>query len=102
VRSFDIAAINYKTVFSSVISLNALFFPLAFKIAAPVMLVQALAYIAMGFLSKAMPQTNIFFVSFPLIITLSLLFIVLAMPVSITVISKAFLNVKDTIMIITR
>lgn len=102
VRSFDITSINYNSVFSSVISLNALFFQLAFKIAAPVLLVQTLAYIAMGFLSKAMPQTNIFFISFPLIITLSLLFIFLALPASISVIAKAFLNVKDTIMVITR
>ncbi|MGD0283100.1 MAG: flagellar biosynthetic protein FliR [Dissulfurispiraceae bacterium] len=102
VRSFDINVINYKGVLSSVLKLNALFFAMAFKIAAPVMLVQTLTYLAMGFLSKAMPQTNIFFISFPVVITLSLIFIVLSLPVSIMVISKAFMNVKDTIMVIAR
>jgi flagellar biosynthetic protein FliR len=102
VRSFDITNINYGRVFSSVIKLNALFFPLAFKIAAPVLIVQVLANLAMGFLSKAIPQANIFIVSFPLLITLGLIFLVLSMPVSTTVIAKAFMNVKDTIMVLTR
>jgi len=102
VRSFDITSVHYSSVFGSVIKMNAYFFPLAFKIAAPVLLVQTLAYMAMGFLSKAMPQTNIFFISFPLILTLSLIFVILALPASFTVISKGFMNVKDAIMMITR
>ncbi len=40
VRSFDITSLDYGGVFSSVIKLNAFFFPLAFKIAAPVLVVQ--------------------------------------------------------------
>ncbi len=56
----------------------------------------------MGFLSKAIPQANIFMISFPVLITLGLIFLVLSMPVSIMVISKAFINVKDTIMVIAR
>lgn len=102
VRSFDITSVHYKSIFGSVIKMNVFFFPLAFKIAAPILLVQTLTYIALGFLSRAMPQTNIFFVSFPLIITLSLIFIILALPASITVIAKGFMNVKDAIMVITR
>ena len=102
VRSFDITSINYNNVFSSVIKLNALFFPIAFKLAAPVLVVQVLTNLAMGFLSKAIPQANIFFISMPLLIVLGLIFIVLSLPVSITVIEKAFMNMKDTIMVITR
>lgn len=102
VRSFDITSINYNGVFSSVIKLNAFFFPLAFKIAAPVLAVQVLTNLAMGFLTKAIPQANIFFISMPLLIVLGLVFIVLSMPVSIAVIEKAFMSMKDTIMVITR
>ncbi|HXW68089.1 MAG TPA: flagellar biosynthetic protein FliR [Dissulfurispiraceae bacterium] len=102
VRSFDITSINYNGVFSSVIKLNAFFFPLAFKIAAPVLVVQVLTNLAMGFLSKTIPQANIFFVSMPLLIVLGLVFMILSMPVSIAVISKAFTSMKDTIMVITR
>jgi flagellar biosynthetic protein FliR len=102
VRSFDISGINYNGVFSSVIKLNAFFFPLAFKIAAPVLVVQVLTNLAMGFLSKAIPQANIFFISMPLLIVLGLVFIVLSLPVSIMVIEKAFVSMKDTITVITR
>jgi flagellar biosynthetic protein FliR len=102
VRSFDLAGINYNGLFSSVIKLNAFFFPLAFKIAAPVLVVQLLTYLAMGFLSKAIPQANIFFIAMPLLIVLGLVFMVLSMPVSIAVIEKAFITMKDTIMVITR
>ena len=101
-RSFDITSINYNNVFSSVMKLNALFFPLAFKLAAPVLVVQVLTNLAMGFLSKAIPQANIFFISMPLLIVLGLIFIVLSLPVSISVIEKAFMSMKDTIIVITR
>ncbi|MBF0505294.1 MAG: flagellar biosynthetic protein FliR [Nitrospirae bacterium] len=102
VRSFDITSLHYTGVFSSVMKLNAFFFPIAFKIAAPVLMVQLLVNLGMGFLSKTIPQANIFFISFPLLITLGIIFIILSIPVSIMVISKAFINVKDTIMVITR
>ena len=68
VRSFDVTAVNYQGIFAAVLKLNSLFFPLAFKIAAPIFLVQVLVNLSMGFLSRAMPQANIFFVSFPLLI----------------------------------
>lgn len=102
VRSFDVSSIRYNGVFSSVIKLNAFFFPMALKIAAPVLLVQLLINLSLGFLSKAIPQANVFFVSFPLLITLGLIFMVLSLPLSIQVISSAFMTVKDTIMVITR
>jgi flagellar biosynthetic protein FliR len=102
VRSFDITNIHYNSVFSSVIKLNAFFFPLAFKVAAPVLVVQVLTNLAMGFVSKAIPQANIFFIAMPLLIALGLIFIILSMPVSLAVIEKAFINMKDTIMMITR
>ncbi len=102
VRSFDITSLHYDGVFSSVMKLNVFFFPLAFKIAAPVLIVQLLVNLAMGFLSKTIPQANIFFIGFPLLITLGIVFLVLSIPLSIIVISKAFMNVKDTIMVITR
>ena len=101
-RSFDITSLNYNGVFSSVMKLNAFFFPLAFKIAAPVLVVQVLTNLAMGFISKAIPQANIFFISMPLLIVLGLIFIVLSLPVSISVIEKAFMSMKDTIIVITR
>jgi flagellar biosynthetic protein FliR len=102
VRSFDIGSIQYRGIFDSIIKLNAILFPLAFKIAAPVILVQVLINLAMGFLSRALPQANIFFISFPLLITSGIIFMALSLPLVLMVVSKAFINVKDAIMVFTR
>ncbi|MDI6729640.1 MAG: flagellar biosynthetic protein FliR [Thermodesulfovibrionales bacterium] len=101
-RSFDISSIQYKGIFDSIIKLNSILFPLAFKIAAPVILVQVLINLAMGFLSRALPQANIFFISFPLLITIGIIFMALSLPLVLMVVSKAFINVKDAIMVFTR
>ncbi len=102
VRSFDVTNIQYVGIFNSVLQLNSILFPLAFKIAAPVILVQVLIIISMGFLSRAFPQANIFFESFPLLILGGVFFAALSMPLALMVISRAFMNVKDAIMVFTR
>ena len=102
VRSFAVSSIHYNGVFEAVIKLNSLMFPLAFKIAAPVMLVQVLANVAMGFLSRALPQANIFMISFPLLIFLGFFFMVVSMPFMTMVTAKSFMHVKDAIAVFTR
>jgi len=102
VRSFDVAPVNYHGIFAAVLKLNALFFPLAFKIAAPIFLVQVLVNLSMGFLSKAMPQANIFFVSFPLLIGVGIIFMALTLGLTFMVMAKSFVYVKDAMMILVR
>lgn len=102
VRSFAITTIQYQGVFDAVMKLNGFLFPLAFKIAAPIFLVQVLVNIGMGFLAKAMPQANIFFVSFPLLIFLGLTSIVLSLSLTVFVLAKSFDHVRDAIMAFTR
>jgi flagellar biosynthetic protein FliR len=102
VRSFNVSDIQYAGIFNAVLQLNSILFPLALKIAAPVILVHMLIYISMGFLSKVFPQANIFFVSFPLLIMSGLFFAALSMPLVLTVVSRAFMNVRDAIMVFTR
>lgn len=102
VRSFDMASVPYKGIFNTIIKMNSLLFPLALKIAAPVLIVQILVNIAMGFLSRAMPQANIFFVSFPILLALGFIFILASMSLSFMIISKSFVYMKDTIMVFTR
>ncbi len=102
VRSFDVGEIRYKGIFDSIIKLNGVLFPLAFKIAAPVLLVQVLINIAMGFISRALPQANIFFISMPLLIFAGIVFVVLSLPLTFMIITKAFTHVKDAIMVFTR
>ncbi len=102
VRSFDMSTVNYNGIFQAILRLNSLLFPLAFKIAAPVMLVQILVNLGMGFLSRALPQANIFFISMPLLIGLGLFFMILSLPFTLTVMAKAFTHVKDAVLVFTR
>ncbi|MCL4456261.1 MAG: flagellar biosynthetic protein FliR [Nitrospirae bacterium] len=102
VRSFDMGEIRYKGIFDSIIKLNGVLFPLAFKIAAPILLVQVMINIAMGFISRALPQANIFFISMPLLIFAGVVFVVLSLPLTFMIISKAFTHVKDAIMVFTK
>lgn len=102
VRSFDIGDVQYGNIFNSVIKLNSILFPLAFKIAAPVMLVMLLIYLSMGFVSKALPQANIFFVAFPLLIFVGIAFAGLSLPLVFMVVSNAFTHVKDALIVFMR
>jgi len=102
IRSFDITAVQYGGMFSAIMKLNAIFFPLAFKIAAPIFLVQVLVNLSMGFLSRAMPQANIFFVSFPLLIGVGIIFMALTLGLTFMVMARSFVHIKDAMMFLVR
>jgi flagellar biosynthesis protein FliR len=102
VRSFDVTSLQYTGVFEAIMKLNAIFFPLAFKIAAPIFLVQVLINLSMGFLSRAMPQANIFFVSFPLLIGAGIIFMALSLGYVFMVMTKSFVHIKDAAMYLVR
>jgi flagellar biosynthesis protein FliR len=102
VRSFEVTSVQYAGIFDAILKLNAIFFPLAFKIAAPIFLVQILVNLSMGFLSKAMPQANIFFVSFPLLIAMGLLFMALSLEFTSMVMTRALVHIKDAALLIVR
>ncbi len=102
IRSFEVTSVRYEGIFQGIIEHSKIMFPLALKIAAPILLVQMLINIAMGFVSKVMPQANIFFVAVPLNIFSGLFFIILSIPVMLAVAARYFINVKDAISVITR
>lgn len=102
IRSFQVTAIRYETIYQGIIEHSKIMFPLALKIAAPILLVQMIINISMGLVSKVMPQANIFFVTVPLNIFSGLLFIVITIPIMLAVIARYFINVKDALQVITR
>ncbi len=65
-------------------------FVLALKIAAPIMLLLTFVYIALGLLARAVPQIQVFFVSFPVTVGLGLLTLALGMPAVISLMGDAF------------
>ncbi|WP_297211708.1 MULTISPECIES: flagellar biosynthetic protein FliR [Thermodesulfovibrio] len=81
----------------NIIEFSYLMFPLALKLSAPVLLVQVLMNIGLGFLSRIMPQANVFFVGFPLILATGIAIMWLSIPIFTMVLSKAFINLKDAL-----
>jgi len=65
-------------------------FIIAIRLSAPIMLLMLLAYVALGLLSRAVPQIQIFFVSFPLTISLGLLAFALSLPVFMSLLHDGF------------
>jgi len=66
------------SVFGQVAAWSSLMFYDAILIAAPVMVSMMLAYVAMGLMSRVVPQLHLFVVGFPLTIAISLLVVALS------------------------
>ncbi len=95
-----IGSFYFPTKFSfagNIMEFSYLMFPLALKLAAPVLLVQVLMNLGLGFLSRIMPQANVFFVGFPLLLATGIAIMWLSMPIFTMVLSKAFINLKDAL-----
>uniref|UniRef100_A0A7C4EKP4 Type III secretion protein n=1 Tax=Thermodesulfovibrio aggregans TaxID=86166 RepID=A0A7C4EKP4_9BACT len=90
------------TILGNVIEFSYLMFPLALKLSAPVLLVQVLMNIGLGFLTRIMPQANVFFVGFPLLLATGVAVMWLSIPIFTMVLSKAFLNLKNTLIMLLR
>lgn len=95
VKSFDFP-MKYSFA-GNIIEFSYLMFPLALKLSAPVLLVQVLMNIGLGFLSRIMPQANVFFVGFPLLLATGIAVMWLSIPIFTMVLSKAFINLKDAL-----
>ncbi|MDX8407295.1 MAG: flagellar biosynthetic protein FliR [Mariprofundaceae bacterium] len=72
-------------------------FMLALKIAAPIMLLLTFVYIALGLLARAVPQIQVFFVSFPITVGLGLLTLALGMPAVIYLMNDAFATLNHSL-----
>ncbi|MEN2994886.1 MAG: flagellar biosynthetic protein FliR [Thermodesulfovibrio sp.] len=95
IKSFDFPS---KFSFSeNIITFSYIMFPLALKLSAPVLLVQVVMNIGLGFLSRIMPQANVFFVGFPLLLVTGIAVMWLSTPIFTMVLSKAFINLKDSL-----
>lgn len=105
IDSFTLYPINHPWSFPALLELTdaaALMFVLALKIAAPIMLLLTLVYIALGLLARAVPQIQVFFVSFPLNIGLGLLTFGLGMPGMIYLMNESFTTLSSQVLLFLR
>jgi len=65
-------------------------FVLALKLVAPVLLLLFFVYVALGLISRAVPQIQVFFVSFPLTVGLGLLTLAFALPAFMSLVHDGF------------
>jgi flagellar biosynthetic protein FliR len=86
---------NIRGLMQEGISLGSKVFIMAVKIAAPVMTGMLIASILFGFLYKAAPQINIFFVSFPVYIFLGFVLLLLSIPIFMHVVGGYFGEIRE-------
>ena len=101
VRSYDLVplgtAINIQGIMTAGVSFTASIFVIALKISAPVVIIMLITNIILGFVSKAAPQMNVFFVGYPLYLFLGFLTMFLSLPVFVFVMGRYFKGIPDEI-----
>ncbi|MFA5073231.1 MAG: flagellar biosynthetic protein FliR [Nitrospirota bacterium] len=90
VGSFDV-----RNLLLPIIGLGSKLFVIALKVAAPVVVLILIANLLLGFVYKAAPQINIFFVAYPVYIVLGFIVMLLSVPLFITVMNSYFSGIKD-------
>ncbi|MFQ5518434.1 MAG: flagellar biosynthetic protein FliR [Mariprofundus sp.] len=100
IDSFTLFPIGHSWAFPALLELTdaaATMFVLSLKIAAPIILLLTFVYIALGLLARAVPQIQVFFVSFPLTVGLGLLTFALGMPAFIYLMGDAFTTLSGQV-----
>ncbi len=97
-RSYDWlpgGSFSLKSVLPTIINLTGHMFVIALKISAPVVTIMLLTNILFGFIYRAAPQMNIFFVGYPVYIFVGILVMLLSMPVFLNVSGNLLGSIKD-------
>ena len=100
VKSYELVpggAVNLQGSTTAAISFTASIFVIALKIRAPVVIIMLITNILLGFVSKAAPQMNVFFVGYPLYLFLGFLTMLVSLPVFAFVMGGYFKNIPAEI-----
>lgn len=96
--SFYLLPIGQPLDFSGFSSLNDMaagMFELALRLVAPMLLLLFFLYVALGLLSRAVPQIQVFFVSFPLTVGVGFLAFALALPGIVSLMHDSFNGLSE-------
>ncbi|MCJ7507515.1 MAG: flagellar type III secretion system protein FliR [candidate division Zixibacteria bacterium] len=95
-QSFKIippGAIQFSSLAAEkMVSMMAMSFVIAIKIAAPLLVTLFLTDVALGIIARTMPQMNVFIVGFPLKIGVGLLMLVFTLPLFSLILEKLIMN----------
>ncbi|MEW6569710.1 MAG: flagellar biosynthetic protein FliR [Nitrospirota bacterium] len=87
--------IEIKNLLAEMVSIGGRIFIIALKIGAPVVVAMLISNLLLGFIYKAAPQMNVFFVGFPVYITVGFIVILLSLPVFTNILGSYFYTIKD-------
>jgi flagellar biosynthetic protein FliR len=79
------------------IALTGTIFTIAVKIGAPAIIALFLTNVALGVLSRAVPQMNVFVISFPLKIAVGFLVLIISLPAFVYVFKKLLMDFENNI-----
>lgn len=98
VRSFEwvpVGAVNIAGILPAALSLVTLLFVLALKLSAPVLIIMLITNVLLGFITKAAPQMNVFFVAYPVYIFLGFFTMLVSLPVFTYVMGGWFKGIPE-------
>jgi len=87
--------INIQNLVTEVVSVSGKIFLIALKISAPVVIAMFISSLLLGFIYKAAPQMNIFFIGYPVYIFVGFVVILIGIPVFTHVIGGYLNGIKD-------
>jgi flagellar biosynthetic protein FliR len=100
VKSYEVLPVGHIRIDNLLvkgISIGGQVFILAIKIAAPILVGMIIVNVLMGFIYKAAPQVNIFFVSIPVYVVIGLLILFLSTPLLFNFLGDQFSSLKGEI-----
>ena len=103
--SFHLLPIGQPINLSSLTIVNdmaASMFALALRLVAPMLLLLFFLYVALGLLSRAVPQIQVFFVSFPLTVGIGFLAFALALPSIVALMHDSFSRLSEQLPFLVR
>jgi flagellar biosynthetic protein FliR len=87
--------IDIQNLVTEAISVSGKIFLIALKISAPVVIAMLISSLLLGFIYKAAPQMNIFFIGYPVYIFVGFIVILIGIPVFTQVIGGYLNGIKD-------
>jgi flagellar biosynthesis protein FliR len=100
VKSYEVLPVGHLRIDNLLqkgISIGGQVFILAIKIASPILVGMIIVNVLMGFIYKAAPQVNIFFVSIPVYVVIGLLILFLSTPLLFNFLGAQFSGLKGEI-----
>jgi len=88
-------SLNAGTLVALCVSFTAKLFVVALKLSAPIVIIMLVANLILGFIGKAVPQMNVFFVGQPVHIFFGFLTMLISLPVFVYLMQGYFGSMKD-------